>query len=64
MIKEIELKDKIHAWVRENVKNGDSFLRNKLREQEREIEEQQRRMDHTSTAGADQQQQEQDNFYD
>jgi hypothetical protein len=40
----VALRDKIHEWVRANVKNGDVFLKRKLKEQQKEIE-QQRRMD-------------------
>lgn len=37
---ETELKEKIHKWVRENVKNGEIYLKKKLREQEQKIQEQ------------------------
>jgi hypothetical protein len=41
LIQEIQLKERIHEWIRANIQNGESFLRKKLRQQQMEIELQQ-----------------------
>jgi ubiquitin conjugation factor E4 B len=37
LVDDLELKTKIHEWVRANVKNGDSFLKKKIKEQQLEL---------------------------